>query len=137
MIDVIALTQLLSPFLPYLVKLGDKAAEEAAKKVGGDSWEKAKAIWSKLHPKVEAKPAAQEAVADVASTPENEDALGALRQQLKKLIAEDPTLESEIAQLLAQTKPSENAGNINISGDVKGVSAYNITGGSISQGNIS
>lgn len=45
MIDVIVLTKLISPFLPYLLKLGDKAAEEAAKKLGADSCETAKAIF--------------------------------------------------------------------------------------------
>ncbi|WP_414588902.1 hypothetical protein [Scytonema sp. PCC 10023] len=137
MIDVIVLTKLISPFLPYLLKLGDKAAEEAAKKLGVDSWEKAKAIWVKLHPKVEAKPSAQEAVQDVAQAPEDEDALAALRLQLKKLLKEDPTLESEVSRLLAEAEAPQSGGNINISGDVKGVSAYDISGGSITQGDIS
>ncbi|NMG22685.1 hypothetical protein [Brasilonema bromeliae] len=137
MIDVIVLTKILSPFLPYLLKLGDKAAEEAAKKLGADSWEKAKVIWVKLHPKVEAKPSAQEAVQDVAQAPEDEDALAALRQQLKKLLKEDPTLESELTRLLTEAEAPQSRGNINIAGDVKGVSAYDISGGSITQGNIS
>ena len=137
MLDVIVLTKLLSPFLPYLLKLGDKAAEETAKKLGVDAWEKAKAIWVKLHPKVEAKPSAQEAVQDVAQAPEDEDALAALRQQLKKLLKEDPTLESELSRLLAEAEAPQSRGNINIGGDVKGVSAYDISGGSITQGDIS
>ena len=137
MIDVIVLTKFISPFLPYLLKLGDKAAEETAKKLGADTWEKAKAIWVKLHPKVEAKPSAQEAVEDVAQAPEDEDALAALRLQLKKLLKEDPTLESEVTQLLAEAQAPQSRGNINIGGDVKGVSAYDISGGSITQGDIS
>jgi hypothetical protein len=137
MIDVIVLTKLLSPFLPYLLKLGDKAAEEAAKKLGADTWEKAKAIWIKLHPKVEAKPSAQEAVQDVAQAPEDEDALAALRQQLKKFLKEDPTLESEVSRLLTEAEAPQSRGNINIGGDVKGVSAYDISGGNITQGDIS
>ena len=48
----------LTPFLPYLLKAGEKAAEEAGKKFGGDAWDRAKGLWAKLRPKVEAKPAA-------------------------------------------------------------------------------
>ena len=55
----------LAPFLPYLLKVGENAAEEAGKKLGqqagGGAWEKAKALWAKLRPKAEAKDAAQEA----------------------------------------------------------------------------
>ena len=82
----------LTPFLPYLLKAGEKAAEEAGKKLGGDTWDRAKGLWGKLQPKVEAKPAAQEAVADAAAEPKNEDAQAALRQQLRKLLAEDDEL---------------------------------------------
>jgi hypothetical protein len=44
----------LTPFLPYLLKAGKKAAEEAGKKLGGDAWDRAKGPWAKLCPKVEA-----------------------------------------------------------------------------------
>jgi len=45
-------TTFLTPFLPYLLKVGAKAAEEAGKKFGADAWEQAKALWGKLRPKV-------------------------------------------------------------------------------------
>lgn len=112
MIDVIILTKFLSPFLPYLLKLGDKAAEEAAKKLGGDAWEKVKAVWAKLRPKVEAKPSASEALIDVAEAPDDEDAIAALRQQLKKLLKEDPALESEIGRLLTSAEQTEDGRSI-------------------------
>ena len=38
MIEIAVLTRLLSPFLPYLLKLGDKAAEKAAEQFGEKSW---------------------------------------------------------------------------------------------------
>lgn len=90
----------LAPFLPYLLKAGEKAAEEAGKKLGGDAWEQAKALWDKLRPKVEAKPAAQEAVQDAVAAPDDPDAQAALRLQLKKLLAGDETLAQEIARLM-------------------------------------
>lgn len=89
----------LTPFLPYLLKAGDKAVEEAGKKLGADAWERAKALWGKLRPKVEAKPAAQEAAQDVAQAPVDEDAQAALRLQLKKLLNEDEAFAKEVARL--------------------------------------
>lgn len=90
----------LLPFLPYLLKMGDKAAEEAGKRLGGEAWERAKELWGRLQPKVEAKPAAQEAVADAAAEPHNKDAQAVLSYQLRKLLTEDPTLAANLAGLL-------------------------------------
>ncbi len=42
------LVQFLAPFLPYLLKAGEKAAEEAGKKLGEAAWERAKGLWGKL-----------------------------------------------------------------------------------------
>ncbi|MFN4294016.1 MAG: hypothetical protein ACK4JD_07785 [Thermoflexales bacterium] len=95
----------LAPFLPYLLKMGEKAAEEAGKKLGAEAWERAKALWVRLRPAVVARPAAQEAVQDAAAQPQDEDALAALRRQLKKLLTEDPALAAEIAQLWGEAKP--------------------------------
>jgi hypothetical protein len=89
----------LSPFLPYLLKGGEKAAEEAGKKLGGDTWDRAKSLWAKLRPKVEDKPAAQEAVRDAAAAPNDEDIQAALRLQLRKLLGEDAVLAGEIERL--------------------------------------
>ncbi len=106
--DIQALAQqlvaFLVPFLPYLLKAGEKAAEEAGEKLGGEAWEQAKALWSKLRPKVEAKPAAHEATQDVAANPQDEDARAALRLQLKKLLAEDDALAKEVARLWSKTQ---------------------------------
>ena len=90
----------LAPFLPYLLKMGEQAAEEAAKKLGAEAWEGAKALWAKLKPKVEANPAAQEAVQEAADHPEDADARAALRLQLRKLLAEDEALAYEVQQAL-------------------------------------
>ena len=120
MIDIAALTALLSPFLPYLLKGGEKAAEEAGKRLGGDSWDWLKQIWDKLQPKVEEKPALKEVVADVATNPQDDDYRAALRGQLKKLLEQDSVLARELTQLLQQ-KPQtigSSIGNIIAGGDV-------------------
>jgi hypothetical protein len=92
----------LAPFLPYLVKAGGEAAKEAGKKFGEAAWEQAKALWDKLRPKVEAKPAAHDAVQDAAAAPDDPDAQAALRLQLKKLLTEDETLTTELARLVQE-----------------------------------
>ncbi len=116
----------LVPFLPYLLKAGEKAAEKAGEKMGAEAWDKAKTLWGKLRPQVEAHPAAQEAVQDVAAQPKNEDAQAALRLQLKKILQDDPTLAAEVARLVAQVPTGGNtaiaSGNrsVAIGGSVSG-----------------
>ena len=99
-----SLTTALVPLLPYLLKAGEKAAEETGKTIGGHSLEWAKSLWTKLKPKVEAKPAALEAAQDAARMPNNNDALGALRLQLFKLLEQDQSLAEEVRRWLEQGK---------------------------------
>jgi hypothetical protein len=104
------LAQRLAPYLPYLLKGVKLAGQEAVKKLGEktseQAFEQAKALWDKLRPKIEARPAALEAAQDAAAHPDDEDALAALRLQLKKLLAEDDSLAQELARLLPQSGPA-------------------------------
>jgi hypothetical protein len=99
--EIAALTAFISPFLPFLLKLGGKAAEKAtesaAGKFGEASWVKAQAVWDKLNPKVEAKESAIEAAIDVVNAPDDEDLQVALKVQLKKLLDHDGALANAIA----------------------------------------
>ncbi|HYV13370.1 MAG TPA: hypothetical protein VE980_20870 [Pyrinomonadaceae bacterium] len=99
-----SLTTVLVPLLPYLLKAGEKAAEETGNAVAGQSWEWVKSVWTRLKPKVEAKPAALEAAQDVALSPEDQDAQAALRIQLRKLLTEDQSLADEVSRWLEQGK---------------------------------
>lgn len=110
-----SVTTALVPLLPYLLKAGEKAAEETGKTVAGQSWEWAKSLWTKLKPKVEAKPAALEAAQDVAQAPTDEDLQTALRVQLKKLLTEDQSLAEEVSRWLEQGKAAGI--NISVSGE--------------------
>ena len=94
----------LIPALPYLYKLGGEAAKEVTKKISGEAFDYAQSLWAKLRPKAEATPALQEAVADVAATPEDEDAQAALRYQLKKLLANDTELAHELEGILQNAR---------------------------------
>lgn len=121
-----SVTTALVPLLPYLLKAGEKAAEETGTKVADQSLEWAKSLWSKLKPKVDAKPAALEAAQDVAQTPDDEDAQAALRVQVKKLLAEDQSLAEEVRRWLEQGKAAgitvtaSGDRSVAIGGDVKG-----------------
>ena len=57
--DITLLVGLLTPYLPFLLGLGQKAIEKGSEKLGEKGAEE---IWQKLFPKIQAKQAAQEAV---------------------------------------------------------------------------
>ncbi|MDX6405100.1 MAG: hypothetical protein QOH70_2555 [Blastocatellia bacterium] len=127
----------LAPFLPHLINVGEKVAEEAGKKLGeqagGGAWETAKALWSRLRPKVETKPASHEAVHEVVSNPKDEDALAALRLQLKKLFAEDESLASEVFKI---QKEAQKAGvNVAAIGEGSVAVGGNVNSSVINTGN--
>ena len=111
-IGVIAssVTTALVPLLPYLLKAGEKAAEETGKNIAGQSWEWAKSLWTKLQPRVEAKPGALEVAQDAGQAPDDQDAQAAFRQVVKKLLTEDQSLAEEVSRWLEQGK----AANINV-----------------------
>ncbi|MDJ0708714.1 MAG: hypothetical protein QNJ46_36085 [Leptolyngbyaceae cyanobacterium MO_188.B28] len=104
--DIATLTAFITPFLPFLLKLGEgaveAATESAANKFGEAAWQKSQAVWKALRPKVQAKESAKEAATDVANNPEDEDFQAALRVQLKKLLADDEALADSIAQILEE-----------------------------------
>ena len=95
------ITAFLAPYLPYLVKGGKIAAKKAFEKAGEifaeKGWEQAEAMWEKLKTKVETKPAAQDALEEFVKDPKEEDALPSLRQQIKKILAEDMKFAEEIS----------------------------------------
>jgi hypothetical protein len=122
--EIATLIAFISPFLPFLLKLGGKAAEKAtesaAGKFGEAAWTKAQAVWAKLSPKVEAKEAAKEAAIDVANSPKDEDSQTALRVQLKKLLEQDEELMKAIEQILQEDAPDGTPGTQivqNVTGD--------------------
>ena len=112
------LVKILAPCLPFLMNVGNKAVEGGVRKIGEDVWQKAAAVWSKLQPKVEAKPATLEAAKDVANDPEDEDAIAALRLQLKKLFNSDATLATEIARIFeSENQATSIISNVTASGE--------------------
>ena len=97
--DLSALTAFLAPCLPILLKAGQGAAEELTAGIGAEAAEHARRLWERLRGKIAAKPAAEEAVRDVAERPDDSRARSALELQIEKLLAEDEGLRAEIEQL--------------------------------------
>ncbi len=129
--DTSQLTQFLAPLLPYLLKgsieLAKSAAGELGKKLSADSWEGLKKLAGRIQQKAAAKPALHEALTDAQANPQDEDALAALRLQLKKLLQEDPGLLAEAQRLLAPIQTSgttvvtaSGERSVAIGGDVSG-----------------
>jgi hypothetical protein len=119
-------TTFLLPALPYLLSLGGKATEEASKKLGGDLWEGAKALWHKLSPKVEAKPDALDRAQKLAEAPDNERNKKMLTTHLEEIFEDDEALANEVRQILNKAQEagvnigSQGSRNINVGGDVSG-----------------
>ncbi|WP_414579521.1 hypothetical protein [Anabaena sp. CCY 9402-a] len=112
--DIALIIKFLAPCLPFLLATGGKVAEGASQKVGEDVWNKAKAIWGKLQPKVEAKEEAKKAAAAAMQNPGDEDYQAALRAQLKDILKSETALAQEIAKIL-QTSTDKPGDNIQMS----------------------
>lgn len=94
----------LAPFLPYLLKLGDKATEAAGEKLGADAWEVAKKLWKKISPTLTENPTAKEEISDAASTADDQETQAVLRVKLRKLLSRDASLATDIERLLAEQR---------------------------------
>ncbi|BAY16433.1 hypothetical protein NIES21_22610 [Anabaenopsis circularis NIES-21] len=111
--DIALIVKFLAPCLPFLLNVGGKVAEGASQKVGEDVWNKAKAIWGKLQPKVEAKEEAKKAADAAKENPNDEDYQAALRAQLKEILKADTALAEEIAKILQATKSDDSSVSLN------------------------
>jgi hypothetical protein len=92
--------------LPYLLRAGKRAGENVADAVGDETARLVKALWEKVGPGIEERPAARDVAQDVAADPANEPALKSLEYQLGKLLADDPRLADEVGRLLEKGRAS-------------------------------
>ena len=112
----------LLPLLPYLLKVRDKAAEEVGKKIGGEGWERAKALWEKLRRKKAVEQVAQTA----AALPDNQALRDALREEIAHALQEDGDLREEVARLWGEaeaagvTVTASGDRSVAVGGDVSG-----------------
>lgn len=131
--EVAALTAFLAPFLPSLIKAGEKAVEKAADAVSDEAFKYAKALWDKLKPGVEAKPAAKEAAEEVAAHPDDDDALASLRLQLRKLLEQDQGLVDDLARIWQEAQAA-NVVQVTASGERSVAVGGDVTGSTIVTG---
>ena len=103
--NITALTALLTPCLPWLLKV----TEGVCGAIGEDAWNKAKQIWEKLSPKLEAKEDARIAAEQVAAKPESQARQAVFQEELEALLKENPDLAAAIAQIMEEDT-SEAAG---------------------------
>ncbi len=106
--DFTALTALLAPALPYLVKGGEKLAEMTAEKISGTAPELIKQIWERLRGTIDKSPAAKEIVADLAESPDDEGYQVAFQSKLKKILAADEELAQQLTELLQEAGKQTN-----------------------------
>ncbi len=144
--DVLVLTTFLAPCLPFLLeKVGAPALEGAATKLGEDTWEKAKAIWAKLRPKVESETAAKVAAEKLANKPDSPAWQEALQEELETIFRNDAALANSIADIFqgsqvasggnqVQQTVKENRGQV--IGQMFGGEAKNIGGIDSVQGDV-
>jgi hypothetical protein len=109
------LVSLLAPCLPYLLQAGKGLADKASEAIGAKVWESGQALWERLAARVGERPAAAEAVADVAADPDDEPARGALQLQLRKILESDSALRAQVEAILSHAHQQ----GVVIHGDVR------------------
>lgn len=118
-------SDLLAPAMPYLMPIAAEAGKEVVKRTAGKiadaAFRRAEALWQKISPRIQAKPAALEAATDLARMPEDTDAQAAFSLQLRKLLAEDDNFARDIANFLI-----DSSVHVTASGD-RSVAANTVT----------
>lgn len=90
----------LAPFLPYLAKSGEAFAGKIGEELGAKAWEKAKLLWSKLRPRLDADPEAKELLEKIANDPGNQKIREALMEKLADILESDEKLTGELCRMV-------------------------------------
>jgi hypothetical protein len=118
--DIATITSELMPALhqalPYLLKMGGKAAEEASKNIGADSWTFAKKLWGKLFPAAGQDPGVMTSMNEAAAEPDNGDRKDLLQLQFKRLLTNDPELAASLEPLVDEYRQMINGNNNQVAG---------------------
>jgi hypothetical protein len=115
-----AIATILTPALPYLLKMTQKGTEKVGEKIGEAAWNLASQVWEKLSPKIKTK-AVKDVFKDVASNPNDPLAQSALEYNLRKILNENITLTRQLEKIVinAPAKFRSKGKNItNISGTI-------------------
>jgi len=117
--DIVWLVGLLTPYLPFLMGLGQKAIEKGSEKLGEKGAEE---IWNKLSPQIKTEPGVLAVAKDVAINPDNEMARTTFAYHLQKILdaPENAVLKAEITKILEEA-PKASKFNIDAKGSQIGV----------------
>jgi hypothetical protein len=136
-----ALVAFLAPFLPALVKAGEKVIDETAGALASQAGKRAKALWQKIFPKLEQSPAGVGAAERVAASPEDKRAQGALELELEELFKKDGALKREVQRMIEEAQQAgvfATHGGLAVGGDVRAdrgsIGAIGTVGGDVSLG---
>ena|SRR5437870_4833270 len=119
----------LAPFMRYLVKAGEGFAEEAGRKISDQGWDKAKGLWARLQPELQARPATRELIGSLAKNPTDENSLTALAVQLKNVLAENESLARQVAMMHEEAK--QTVTHVSAIGERSVAIGGNVTGSNI------
>jgi hypothetical protein len=105
-VDVTQAAQLamtaLSPYLPYLAKLGEGAFEEVGKTLAGSTWEKASELWNRLRDCFQNKEHVKSELnvlgSESAGTEEKADARASIELEIRKVLRSHPELLQELGK---------------------------------------
>src|ERR1051326_2612186 len=103
------LASFLSTYLPSLFTLGEQETEEVGKELGADARDLVQALWRKLHPQLEARPATKEAIQEAAQVPGDPETHAVLQHHLKQLFADEPQLASDLERMLVKAQAPGSA----------------------------
>jgi hypothetical protein len=121
-----SVSALLAPYLPYLIKIGEKAAgksiEEVGKKVGEDAWAKIKTLWAKLQPKIAQSDEEMKKVSELAARVESADesekpkqaekVANMLEFEIERALKSDAGLAQSVAELIKKAQDDYNEGAV-------------------------
>ena len=130
--DIYELIQFLAPFFAPLLEGAGKATVNAS----GAAWDLATRIWNRMASGVHSRPAAEEAVQDVAHNPDSAGAKDALAWQVEKLLRADTALREDLAVMWREASAAGIAvTTVTASGERSVAVGRDVTGGSIATGN--
>jgi hypothetical protein len=89
---------------PYFVKAAGKAAETIGEKTAEAMPAAAGRLWQAITARFSGKPAAEEAVKDLAANPRDEDNVASFRKELKKALEADAQFADELGRLLTDVQ---------------------------------
>jgi hypothetical protein len=97
-------TNLLLPYLPILTSVSDNFQKGVAAATTSAALDVAKRLWHRVWPALQKESAAKEATEALANQdkPKDPDDVAAIRRALKKILAEDAALASDVERLVSQ-----------------------------------